>query len=60
SQQRAEEAEKYLISKGATKKRVVIKGYGETKLLNKCNNVTECSDKEHQENRRTEFKILKI
>lgn len=60
SQRRAQSAADYIISKGTPKKRVVVKGYGETKLLNKCNNTTECSDKEHQENRRTEFKILKI
>jgi len=50
---------RYLISKGITKKRLVAKGYGETKLLNHCKNGVECSEEEHQVNRRTEFMILK-
>jgi outer membrane protein OmpA-like peptidoglycan-associated protein len=35
-------------------------GYGETQLVNKCADGVPCSKKEHQENRRTEFKIVKI
>lgn len=59
SERRAEAAVKYLIEKGIPASRIVAKGYGETKLLNNCDNETECSEKEHQKNRRTEFKILK-
>lgn len=59
SQQRAEAAVNYLVSKGADRSRMVAKGYGETRLLNRCGNGVECSDEEHQANRRTEIKVLK-
>lgn len=59
SQQRAEAAVNYLVSKGVDRSRMVAKGYGETRLLNRCGNGVECSDEEHQANRRTEIKVLK-
>lgn len=58
SQARAQSAVNYLISKGIDKNRLVAKGYGETKLVNQCSNGVDCSEQEHQENRRTEIKIL--
>ncbi|MOA04792.1 Photosystem I chlorophyll a apoprotein A2 [compost metagenome] len=58
SQRRAKSAVDYIISKGIAKSRIIAKGYGETKLLNKCTNGVKCSDKDHQVNRRTEFAIL--
>jgi len=58
SQKRAESAVQYIISKGIDAKRIVAKGYGETRLLNRCGNGVPCSEEEHQLNRRTEFKIL--
>ncbi len=59
SDRRAKAATKYIISKGVSAKRITGNGYGETKLKNKCANDMECSDPEHQENRRTEFIIVK-
>jgi len=59
SQKRAESAVQYIISRGVNKNRITAKGYGETQLLNKCANNVQCSDAEHQLNRRTEFKIVK-
>jgi hypothetical protein len=32
-------------------------GYGESKLVNKCANGVKCTESEHQQNRRTEFKV---
>jgi len=58
SQRRAESAKKYLVSKGASEKRIKAVGYGETQILNQCLNDVECTEEEHQYNRRTEFKIL--
>ena len=58
SQKRAKAAVDYLISKGINKNRLIAIGYGETKLLNKCNNETMCTEEEHAVNRRTEFKII--
>ena len=58
SQCRAESAVNYLIQQGISSNRLKAKGYGETKLVNKCTNGVECSDSEHEQNRRTEFTIL--
>jgi outer membrane protein OmpA-like peptidoglycan-associated protein len=60
SQKRAKSAVDYLISKGIDKKRLVAKGYGEKELVNGCTNDVECTDAEHEKNRRTEFKILNM
>lgn len=59
SQQRAEAAVNYLVNKGVERSRMVAKGYGETRLLNQCGNGVQCSEDEHQANRRTEIKVLK-
>ncbi|WP_181306727.1 OmpA family protein [Rufibacter sp. XAAS-G3-1] len=59
SQLRAASAVKYILSQGIDAKRVVDKGYGETKLLNRCKDGVPCPEEEHQLNRRTEFKIIK-
>jgi len=58
SQKRSESAIAYIIKNGISKERIVAKGYGETKLLNRCKNGVTCSDDEHRVNRRTEFKII--
>jgi outer membrane protein OmpA-like peptidoglycan-associated protein len=58
SQCRADSAVAYLISQGIPISRMNAKGYGETKLVNGCSNGVECTDKKHEENRRTEFTIL--
>lgn len=58
SQRRAQSAVNYIVSKGISRDRMVAHGYGESKLLNKCADGVECTDDEHQANRRTEFTIL--
>ena len=35
-------------------------GYGENKLTNHCANGVRCTEEEHQQNRRTEFKVVKV
>jgi len=60
SQQRADAAVKYIISKGIAKRRLTAKGYGETQLVNDCQNDVECDDATHEENRRTEIKITRL
>ncbi|WP_317195490.1 OmpA family protein [Rufibacter psychrotolerans] len=59
SQLRAASAVKYILSQGIAPERVVDKGYGETRLLNRCKDGVPCSEEEHQLNRRTEFKIIR-
>ena len=60
SQGRAENAVKYLTTKGINKSRMVAVGYGESQLRNKCRDGVKCSELEHQYNRRTEVKITKM
>lgn len=57
SQSRAESAVAYIRSKGIGANRITAKGYGETALLNRCSNGVNCKEEEHQQNRRTEFRI---
>ena len=58
SQRRAEAVVRYLEQRGITRDRMVPRGYGETKPVNNCNNGVPCSEREHQLNRRTEFRVL--
>ncbi len=60
SQRRAESAVNYIIRRGITKDRIKPKGYGESQLINECSDGVECPEEMHQQNRRTEFKIIKI
>ncbi len=58
SEKRAKSAVDYLVGQGIAKDRMVSKGYGETGLLNRCDDGVTCTDEEHAVNRRTEFKVL--
>jgi outer membrane protein OmpA-like peptidoglycan-associated protein len=58
SQCRADAAVEYILSKGIKSEKIKAKGYGEEKLVNNCGDGIECTEKQHQENRRTEFKII--
>lgn len=60
SQRRATSAVNYIVGRGINSKRITAKGYGEKILVNKCKNNVECTDEEHQANRRTDFRILKF
>ncbi len=58
SDKRANSAKTYMLSKGILSNRIVAKGYGETRLLNRCKDGVDCSDEEHAINRRIEVKVL--
>lgn len=60
SQKRAENAVGYLIRKGIPSNRLVAMGYGEEAIRNHCTNGKDCTEDEHQYNRRTEVKITKM
>lgn len=60
SDKRAKSAAEYLKKGLKNPKQIYGKGYGETKLVNKCVNGVDCTDKEHELNRRTEFRIVKF
>ena len=59
SEKRAQSAVDYLLTNSTIEPyRIQAKGYGETQLLNDCADGVKCRDSKHQENRRTELKIV--
>jgi outer membrane protein OmpA-like peptidoglycan-associated protein/tetratricopeptide (TPR) repeat protein len=60
SQKRANEVYQYMISRDIPKARLKAIGKGESEPLNNCGDGVQCTEAEHQRNRRTEFKILRI
>jgi outer membrane protein OmpA-like peptidoglycan-associated protein len=64
SQRRADSAVAYLVRKGIDARRLLAKGYGESQLVNdcKCEGAVKvnCSESQHQENRRTTIKTLDV
>lgn len=60
SQKRSDSAVEYIINQGISKDRIIAKGYGESQLINRCDDGVDCSEDEHRQNRRTEFKILEM
>lgn len=63
SERRAQSTVKYIKKRITNPERVTGKGYGETQLVNNCPCEGEvqsnCSEEDHQLNRRTEFRIVK-
>ena len=58
SEDRAQSAKRYLVSRGISDFRIVAIGRGENDIRNHCSNGVNCSDEEHEYNRRTEVEIL--
>ena len=59
SLKRSETVILYLSSVGINMDRLKADGKGELEIRNRCINGVDCSDKEHEYNRRTEFKFSK-
>lgn len=57
---RAKSIIEYMTKNGISANRLSGRGYGESKLLNRCKDGVKCSEEEHQKNRRGEFIIIKI
>ena len=57
SQKRAQSAVDYLIAQGINASRLEAVGYGETQFAVDCP-CDQCSEEEHQANRRTTFKVI--
>ena len=57
SERRAKSTLEWLVSKGIDRNRSSAKGYGESQLINNCSNGVNCSQEEHQLNRRSMFII---
>lgn len=60
SKNRAQAVYDYLVMRGVSKSRLTYQGYGEKKIKNRCKNGVNCSDAEHQKNRRTEYLVSSI
>ena len=60
SERRAKSTINWLIKNGINPNRLTGKGYGETQLVNKCADNVECTEAEHQMNRRSEFIITAL
>lgn len=58
SEKRAKSVTDYLVSKGVKSNRLSSFGFGEQRLLNECKNDYLCTEEQHAQNRRTEFKIV--
>jgi outer membrane protein OmpA-like peptidoglycan-associated protein len=61
SEHRARAVVDYLVKVGGIPEgRLSAFGYGESQLRNACSNGIPCSEAEHQENRRTEMKVIGV
>ena len=60
SERRTKSTIAWLVKNGVAKSRLTGKGYGETQLVNKCADGVECTEDEHQLNRRSQFIITKL
>jgi outer membrane protein OmpA-like peptidoglycan-associated protein len=58
SDRRAKAVTDYIISKGINPSQIYAKGFGESRLLNKCSDGIVCSEAEHSVNRRTTFRVV--
>lgn len=59
SERRANSAARYLLDLGVPQNQVHPVGVGEEELRNECTNGVPCSEAKHQENRRTEFLVIR-
>ncbi len=59
SDRRAKSTRAYLIMKGISPNRLTAAGYGEYQLVNECSNGVECTEEQHDLNRRSEFILTK-
>lgn len=64
SDKRAKSSAEYVKKKITNPNRIYEKGYGESQPVNDCRCEggvkSTCSEEEHQKNRRTEFKVVKM
>lgn len=60
SANRAKSARAFLVSKGIDPGRLTSQGFGESRLKNRCADGVQCSEAEHQQNRRTEVRVTRF
>jgi outer membrane protein OmpA-like peptidoglycan-associated protein/tetratricopeptide (TPR) repeat protein len=64
SERRAQATMAWMVKQGIAKDRLTAKGYGESQLVNDCGceptNQSNCTEEQHQQNRRSEFIITAL
>lgn len=60
SDRRAKATIEWFVKRGINAKRLTGRGYGESKLINRCSDDVDCTEEEHQLNRRSEFVIISM
>lgn len=60
SDNRAKATIDWMVKHGIERSRLTGKGYGESQLVNNCADGVNCSEEEHQQNRRSEFVIISM
>ncbi|MGN0030097.1 MAG: OmpA family protein [Marinilabiliaceae bacterium] len=60
SQQMADKAKQYLVSKGVNENQLIPRGYGERYLLNRCHRGIYCDAAQHKANRRIEVVVWNV
>ena len=60
SDRRAKSTLEFMVKNGIERKRLTAKGFGESKLINDCSDGVPCTETEHQQNRRSEFIVIKM
>nr|WP_288936000.1 OmpA family protein [uncultured Allomuricauda sp.] len=58
SERRAERTVEYVISKGISENKISHEAFGETQLVNECEDGVHCTEEQHSKNRRSEFQII--
>jgi outer membrane protein OmpA-like peptidoglycan-associated protein len=58
SERRATSSLDYIVSKGIDASRITTQGFGRTQMVNDCGEGKNCSEAEHQLNRRTNFTVV--
>lgn len=60
SQRRVDNTKEYLVKIGVDANRLATEAYGESQLLNECDDNTYCPEEKHKVNRRSEFIVLEF
>ena len=60
SERRVKSTIDYLLGQGLSSERLIPKAYGETNLVNECDDNTPCSAAKHGLNRRSEFLVIRF
>lgn len=60
SERRSKSIADYLVGKGINRSRLILKGLGESQLINRCADGVNCSEAEHAQNERVEFRVINV